>query len=147
MLTLGWLLWLSSRNRLLWCGDTCYFWRICCISKDTTDEDWRAGSSKSLFEIPSMQASFIVICFDQLIHPGPSYYLLIFYFVFKVVQLLETPLVNLINYASLVATNAARHRFVAGKSKVLLEFGLRRAHVRWTSYLIPLWILIFVIPH
>ncbi|KAK6152732.1 hypothetical protein DH2020_012371 [Rehmannia glutinosa] len=44
-----------------------------------------------------------------------------------VVQLLETSFVNLINYASLVATNAARHRFVAGKSKLLLEFGLRRA--------------------
>ncbi|KAG7993678.1 hypothetical protein I3843_01G016100 [Carya illinoinensis] len=44
-----------------------------------------------------------------------------------VVQLLETPLVNLVNYPSLVATNAARHRFVAGKSKMLLEFGLRRA--------------------
>nr|TKR65969.1 nicotinate phosphoribosyltransferase family protein [Populus alba] len=44
-----------------------------------------------------------------------------------VAQLLETPLVNLVNYASLVTTNAARHRFVAGKSKMLLEFGLRRA--------------------
>jgi len=44
-----------------------------------------------------------------------------------VVQLLETPFVNLINYASLVTTNAARHRRVAGSSKVLLEFGLRRA--------------------
>ncbi|ONK71010.1 uncharacterized protein A4U43_C04F3790 [Asparagus officinalis] len=44
-----------------------------------------------------------------------------------VVQLLETPFVNLVNYASLVTTNAARHRFVAGKTKHLLEFGLRRA--------------------
>jgi nicotinic acid phosphoribosyltransferase len=46
-----------------------------------------------------------------------------------VVQLLETPFINLINYASLVTTNAARHRHVAGKSKVLMEFGLRRAQV------------------
>lgn len=45
----------------------------------------------------------------------------------SVVQLLETPLVNLVNYASLVTTNAARHRFVAGKTKTLLEFGVRRA--------------------
>jgi len=44
-----------------------------------------------------------------------------------VVQLLETPFVNLVNYASLVTTNAARHRRVAGNSKILLEFGLRRA--------------------
>jgi nicotinate phosphoribosyltransferase len=44
-----------------------------------------------------------------------------------VVQLLETPFVNLVNYASLVTTNAARHRRVAGSSKILLEFGLRRA--------------------
>ncbi|CAK9238613.1 unnamed protein product [Sphagnum troendelagicum] len=44
-----------------------------------------------------------------------------------VAQLLETTFLTLVNYASLVATNAARHRCVAGKEKMLLEFGLRRA--------------------
>ncbi|WP_353721583.1 nicotinate phosphoribosyltransferase [Dyadobacter sp. 676] len=41
-------------------------------------------------------------------------------------QLLETPLLNLINFQSLIATKAARMRLVA-KDDVLLEFGLRRA--------------------
>ena len=58
--------------------------------------------------------------------PLITYHLLLHH---QVVQLLETPFINLINYASLVTTNAARHRHVAGKSKVLLEFGLRRAQV------------------
>ena len=38
------------------------------------------------------------------------------------------------NYASLVTTNAARHRLVAGKPKNLLEFGLRRAQVGLTLF-------------
>ncbi|XP_023579775.1 nicotinate phosphoribosyltransferase [Octodon degus] len=43
------------------------------------------------------------------------------------VQLLETPLLCLVSYASLVATNAARLRLIAGPEKRLMELGLRRA--------------------
>lgn len=44
-----------------------------------------------------------------------------------IVQLLETPLLCLVNYPSLICTNAVRHRLAAGVDKYLLEFGLRRA--------------------
>lgn len=43
------------------------------------------------------------------------------------VQLLETTFLTLVNYSSLVTTNAARFRIAAGANMKLLEFGLRRA--------------------
>ena len=42
-------------------------------------------------------------------------------------QLLETTLLTLINFPSLVSTNAARMKIAAGPGKQLAEFGLRRA--------------------
>jgi len=44
-----------------------------------------------------------------------------------VVQLLETTFLTLVNFSSLITTNAARFRIAAGKETKLLEFGLRRA--------------------
>jgi nicotinate phosphoribosyltransferase len=44
-----------------------------------------------------------------------------------IAQLLETGLINLLNYSSLIATNATRFLKAAGKDKILFEFGLRRA--------------------
>jgi len=44
-------------------------------------------------------------------------------------QILETPLLNILNYQTLIATKAARVRESAGDALVL-EFGVRRAHDR-----------------
>ena len=43
------------------------------------------------------------------------------------VQILETPLLNQLNYQTLIATKAARIR-ASGRGQLLLEFGLRRGH-------------------
>ena len=42
-------------------------------------------------------------------------------------QLIETLLLNIMNFESLIATKASRMRFVAG-DKILSDFGLRRSH-------------------
>jgi nicotinate phosphoribosyltransferase len=42
-------------------------------------------------------------------------------------QILETPLLNHLNYQTLIATKAARIR-ASGRGQLLLEFGLRRGH-------------------
>ena len=44
-------------------------------------------------------------------------------------QILETPLLNKLNYQTLIATKAARVREI-GRGQLLLEFGVRRAHDR-----------------
>jgi nicotinate phosphoribosyltransferase len=42
-------------------------------------------------------------------------------------QLLETRLINILNFQSLIASKAAR-RVLAAPGKLLVDFGLRRAH-------------------
>lgn len=45
---------------------------------------------------------------------------------FALLQIIETPLLNFINFSSLIATNASRMRMISGKTRCV-EFGLRRA--------------------
>ena len=44
-----------------------------------------------------------------------------------IVQIVESTLINLNSYPTLVCTNATRMRVAAGRSKSMIEFGLRRA--------------------
>ena len=46
---------------------------------------------------------------------------------FALLQLLETPILNLVNFSSLVTTNASRMFLTAGPKVACVEFGLRRA--------------------
>ena len=43
------------------------------------------------------------------------------------VQLIETPILNCVNFATLMTTNAARMVLKAGPKVACVEFGLRRA--------------------
>lgn len=46
---------------------------------------------------------------------------------FALLQLVETPILNFINFASLVATNASRMKMISGQQTKCVEFGYRRA--------------------
>lgn len=46
---------------------------------------------------------------------------------FALLQMLETPILNLLNFSSLVCTNASRFRLLARPEVKCVEFGLRRA--------------------
>eukprot|EP01119_Soliformovum_irregulare_P020575 TRINITY_DN668_c0_g1_i2.p1 TRINITY_DN668_c0_g1~~TRINITY_DN668_c0_g1_i2.p1 ORF type:complete len:439 (+),score=145.22 TRINITY_DN668_c0_g1_i2:127-1443(+) len=80
--------------------------------------DWLATVDCSQIKVLAVSEGTIVFPMIPLMHlEGPI----------GVVQMLETTLLTLVNYASLMVTNAARHRLAVGPSKSLFEFGLRRA--------------------
>jgi len=80
--------------------------------------DWLKDMDTSQVEIHAMHEGTVVFPRMPVIRvEGPL----------GVCQMLETAILNLTNFASLIATNAQRMRLAAGENKILLEFGLRRA--------------------
>jgi nicotinate phosphoribosyltransferase len=80
--------------------------------------DWLAGCSLERVRVRALREGHL--CFPRvplLIVEGPI----------AQVQLLETALLTLVNYPTLIATAAARVRLAVGPEKRLFEFGLRRA--------------------
>lgn len=119
-----WVLWISTRPNSQRSWILCYWRGFGCISKVNIPRNFEASIWKSY--TPSSKTSIKTPIF-----PWNQHFLRVP--IIKVVgpliiaQLLETTLLTLVNYASLMATNAARYRMVAGKQVKLLEFGLRRA--------------------
>ena len=80
--------------------------------------DYLASVDASCLTVYSMREGCMVFPHEPVIRvEGPI----------AVCQLLETPLLCMVNYASLIATNSARHRIAVGDKIGLSEFGLRRA--------------------
>jgi nicotinate phosphoribosyltransferase len=86
--------------------------------KDPLFWDWLLTLNTSRVKIFAIPEGTVVFPREPLIRvEGPL----------AICQLLETTSLVLVNYASLLCTNAARHRLAVGPKKRLLEFGLRRA--------------------
>lgn len=80
--------------------------------------EWLKGCNASKLVVRAMKEGSVVFPGEPLVTvEGPL----------AVVQLVETTLLNLTNFSSLVCTNAVRHRIAAGPQAKLVEFGLRRA--------------------
>eukprot|EP00190_Bangiopsis_sp_CCMP1999_P004450 CAMPEP_0198731022 /NCGR_PEP_ID=MMETSP1475-20131203/27628_1 /TAXON_ID= ORGANISM="Unidentified sp., Strain CCMP1999" /NCGR_SAMPLE_ID=MMETSP1475 /ASSEMBLY_ACC=CAM_ASM_001111 /LENGTH=506 /DNA_ID=CAMNT_0044493923 /DNA_START=192 /DNA_END=1712 /DNA_ORIENTATION=+ len=87
---------------------------------DFDDEfyDWLLTVDGKSLSVSSMREGTVVFPREPLVTvAGPL----------PVVQLIETTLLNLTNFPSLMCTNAVRHRIAAGEDALLVEFGLRRA--------------------
>lgn len=78
---------------------------------------WLSNLSTSSLKVYGIPTGTIVFADEPLLRiEGP----------FALLQLIETPLLNLINFASLISTNASRMKMISGDTKCV-EFGLRRA--------------------
>ena len=80
--------------------------------------DWLAQLDATALTVHAMPEGSVVFPREPLLRvEGPL----------ALAQLCETTLLCLINFPSLVATNAMRHRLAVGYDKQILEFGMRRA--------------------
>jgi len=85
---------------------------------DEKFKKWLRGLDTSQVKIYAIREGSVVFPREPLLRvEGPL----------GIVQLLETTLINLIAYPTLVATNAARMKLSAGEGKKVIEFGARRA--------------------
>ena len=79
--------------------------------------DWLANLTTRSLKVTAIPTGQIVMADEPLLTlEGP----------FALLQLVETPLLNLLNFSSLITTNATRMKLLSGETKCV-EFGLRRA--------------------
>jgi nicotinate phosphoribosyltransferase len=83
--------------------------------------DWLGRTAPDSFAAITMRA----IPEGRVVHPNVP--LTVVQGPLAIAQILETPLLNQLNYQTLIATKAARIRD-SGRGRLLLEFGLRRGH-------------------